>query len=142
EVPLICSSRLAPQSRSVANRRPRRPGAGGSGIAARACPDIVGQTGQLAKNLHPSFPFVVLLALFVFWPRLREGKAAADPLAGVDPPPPAMAHEYKDEELRRFSKIAFPVFIAGFVTVMMLLVSPTWVDRITTAFVYAVIFLS
>ena len=107
-----------------------------------ALPDIVGGTGALAQDLQPSFPFVLLLLLFVLWPRLRAGRAATDPLAGVDPPPPAMAHEYKDEELRRASKIGFPIFIAGFITVMMLLVSPIWVTRITEAFVYAVIFLS
>ena len=111
------------------------------GIGARALPDIVGGS-NIADDLQPTFPFLVLFLLLVFWPKLREGKAATDPLAGVDPPPPAMAHEYKDEQLRRTSRIVFPVFVVGFLVVMVTLVSSIWVDRITYAFVLAVIFLS
>jgi len=111
------------------------------GIGARALPDIVGGS-NIADDLQPTFPFLVLFLLLVFWPKLREGTAATDPLAGVDPPPPAMAHEYKDEALRRSSRIAFPVFVLGFLVVMTTLVSSIWVDRITYAFVLAVIFLS
>ena len=111
------------------------------GIGARALPDIVGGT-NIADDLQPTFPFLVLFLLLVFWPKLRESATVTDPLAGVDPPPPAMAHEYKDEALRRTSRIAFPVFILGFLVVMTTLVSSIWVDRITYAFVLAVIFLS
>ena len=53
-----------------------------------------------------------------------------------------MAHEYKDANLQRMSKIAFPIFIAGFVLVMMTIVSPLWVTRLTDAFALAVVFLS
>ena len=111
------------------------------GIGARALPDIVGGS-NIADDLQPTFPFLVLFVLLVFWPKLRESAAVTDPLAGVDPPPPAMAHEYKDEQLRRTSRIAFPVFVVGFLVVMVTLVSSIWVDRITYAFVLAVIFLS
>jgi len=112
------------------------------GIGERALPDIFGTTSAFAADLRPSFPFLVLFLLLVFWPRLRERREVTDPLAGVDPPPPAMAHEYKDEALQRLSRIAFPVFMAGFVVVMLTLVSPAWVSRLTGAFVLAVIFLS
>ena len=111
------------------------------GIGARALPDIVGGT-NIADDLQPTFPFLILFLLLIFWPKLREGKAAADPLAGVDPPPPAMAHEYKDERLQKTTKILFPVFILGFLVVMNTLVSSIWVDRLTYAFVLATIFLS
>ncbi|MEX2255355.1 MAG: ABC transporter permease [Acidimicrobiia bacterium] len=111
------------------------------GIGARALPDIVGGT-NIADDLQPTFPFLILFLLLVFWPKLREGKAASDPLAGVDPPPPAMAHEYKDESLRKTTKILFPVFILGFLLVMNTLVSSIWVERLTYAFVLATIFLS
>jgi branched-chain amino acid transport system permease protein len=112
------------------------------GIGERALPDIVGTTSEFAADLRPSFPFLVLFLLLVFWPRLREQREVTDPLAGVDPPPPAMAHEYKDEALQRLSRIAFPVFMVGFVVAMLTLVSPAWVSRLTGAFVLAVIFLS
>ncbi len=112
------------------------------GVGERALPDIVGPSSEIAKDIRPSFPFLLLFLLLVFWPRLRETKTVTDPLAGVDPPPPAMAHEYKDEALQRASRIAFPVFITGFLLAMMFLVSPFWVRQLTDAFVLAVIFLS
>jgi branched-subunit amino acid ABC-type transport system permease component len=111
------------------------------GVGARALPDIVGGT-NIADDLQPTFPFLILFLLLVFWPKLREGKTATDPLAGVDPPPPAMAHEYKDDTLRKTTKILFPVFVLGFLVVMNTLVSSIWVDRLTYAFVLATIFLS
>jgi len=116
-------------------------GAIGIAFTARALQDIIGGT-NIADDIQPSLPFLVLFLLLVFWWRLREGTAAADPLAGVDPPPPAMAHEYKDEALQRTTKILFPVFMLGFLVVMVTLVSGPWVGRITLAFVFAVIFLS
>ena len=45
----------------------------------------------LATGLRPSLPFVVLFLLLLFWPGLRHRREAADPLAGVDPPPPGFA---------------------------------------------------
>src|SRR5262249_9282672 len=112
------------------------------GIGSRAMPDIVGTTSTFAQDFKPASPFIVLFLLLVFWPKLREARAATDPLAGVDPPPPAMAHEYKDEALRKASQFGFPLFMGGFVIVMLTLVSDTWVDRLTYAFVLSVIFLS
>jgi ABC-type branched-subunit amino acid transport system permease subunit len=53
-----------------------------------------------------------------------------------------MAHEYKDDTLRKTTKILFPVFVLGFLVVMNTLVSSIWVDRLTYAFVLATIFLS
>jgi branched-subunit amino acid ABC-type transport system permease component len=112
------------------------------GIAARALPDIIGADSAIAVDLRPSFPFLVLFVLLVFWPKLRERREAADPLAGVDPPPPALAHEYKDAQMLRLTRIAFPVFVGGFLVVMMTLVSPLWVTRLTDAFALAVVLLS
>jgi branched-subunit amino acid ABC-type transport system permease component len=112
------------------------------GIAARALPDLLGADSAIAVDLRPSFPFLVLFVLLVFWPKLRESRDVADPLAGVDPPPPALAHEYKDEQMQRMTRIAFPVFVGGFLVVMMTIVSPLWVTRLTDAFALAVVLLS
>ena len=116
-------------------------GAIGIGVVARALPDILRGSG-LEDDIQPALPFLVLLVLLVFWGKLRSGRAALDPLSGVDPPPPAMAHEYKDEALQKVSRFGFPIFMAGFLIVMVTLVSSIWVNRITEAFVFAVIFLS
>jgi branched-chain amino acid transport system permease protein len=117
-------------------------GAIGIGVVARALPDILG--GGNFDDVQPSLPFVVLFVLLVFWGKLRSGRAATDPLAGVDPPPPAMAHEYKDAAMQKASRVGFLMFIAIFLVVMGVpgFVSSLWVDRLTAVFVFAVIFLS
>ena len=43
----------------------------------------------VATGLRPALPFVVLFALLLARPGLRSSREAADPLATVDPPPPA-----------------------------------------------------
>ena len=117
------------------------------GVGQRALPDIldhlgVGVDNSLAQNLRPAFPFLLLFGLLVFWPALRNRRDVTDPLAGVDPPAPAMAHEYKTAELARFSRVLFVVLLGGFLIVMMTLVTPLWVSRLTTGFTLAVVFLS
>lgn len=112
------------------------------GIGERGLPDIIGVTSDFAQDLRPSFPFLLLFVLLVFWPKLRGSRAVSDPLAGVDPPPPSMAHEYKDAALQRASKIMFATFIGIFLLVMVTIVSPLWVTRITDALALAVVFLS
>ena len=99
-------------------------------------------TSELAKDLRPSLPFIVLFLILVLARSIRPRREIADPLAGVDPPPPAMAHTYKTPEIERLTKILFPIFIGGFVLAMLTLVSGLWVFRITDGLTLAVTFLS
>jgi len=112
------------------------------GIGERALPDLVGTTSNFAQDVRPAFPFLLLFLLLVFVPRLRGLRVVSDPLAGVDPPPPALSAEYKDEALQRVSKIGLPIFIAGFLLAMLFLVSDEWVNLLSNGFVLAVILLS
>ncbi|HEV2309250.1 MAG TPA: ABC transporter permease [Acidimicrobiia bacterium] len=118
------------------------------GVADRALPDIlqswfsVSSSSELAKDLRPSLPFLVLFLILVLARSIRSRRESADPLAGVDPPPPAMAHSYKTPELERLTKIIFPIFIGGFLLVMLTIVSGLWVFRITDGLTLAVAFLS
>jgi len=61
-------------------------------------------------------------------------RVVSDPMAGVDPPPPAMSHEYKDAGLQRASKIGLPIFLGGFLLAMAFLVSNFWVGLLTNGF--------
>ena len=117
------------------------------GIGQRALPDILNQVGvgvdsSLSQDLRPAFPFLLLFLLLIFWPALRDRREVSDPLAGVDPPPPTVASEYKNAEIQKLTKVAFPIFVAGFLLVMMTLVTPLWVNRLTLGFVLAIVFLS
>ena len=117
------------------------------GVGERAMPDLLDEVGvdssdPLSQNIRPTLPFIVLFLVLVLSRVIQRRREAADPLAGVDPPPPAMAHTYKNAELARTTKIIFPIFIIGFLAVMMTLVSDIWVFRITDGFTLAIVFLS
>ena len=118
------------------------------GVADRALPDIlsswfgVSASSELAKDLRPSLPFLLLFLILVLVRSIRSRRESVDPLASVDPPPPAMAHTYKTPELERLTKIIFPIFIGGFILVMLTIVSGLWVFRITDGLTIAVAFLS
>ncbi len=118
------------------------------GIGERALPDIlqhgfgVSSQSTLSTDLIPTLPFIVLFLVLVGVRSIRNRRESADPLAGVDPPPPAIAATYKTPELERVTKIVFPIFLAGFLLVMVTLVSGLWVFRITDGLTLAVAFLS
>lgn len=118
------------------------------GVADRALPNVledvfgVSSQDQLAQDLRPTLPFIVLFLVLVFSRSLQRKRESGDPLSGVDPPPPAMAHTYKNEELARATRILFPVFVGAFVVIMLTLVSDLWVFRITDGLTLAVAFLS
>jgi branched-chain amino acid transport system permease protein len=118
------------------------------GFADRALPDVlqswfgVSSTSELAKDLRPTLPFLVMFLVLVLARSIRQRRESTDPLAGVDPPPPAMAHTYKTPEIERLTKILFPLFVVGFIAAMLALVSGLWVFRITDGLTLAVAFLS
>jgi ABC-type branched-subunit amino acid transport system permease subunit len=96
----------------------------------------------LATGLRPSFPFVVLVLLLLFWPLVRRRREAADPLAGCDPPPPALAATLRGATLDRLTKILFPIFIVVYMVVSLFLVPTHWLFLLTQGIVYGTIFLS
>lgn len=118
------------------------------GVGERALPDIlhswfgVSSQSTIATDLIPTLPFIVLFLVLVGAKSIRNRRESVDPLAGVDPPPPAIAASYKTPEIQRLTKIVFPIFLAGFVLVMVTLVSGLWVFRITDGLTLAVAFLS
>lgn len=95
-----------------------------------------------ASGLRPSLPFVVLLALLLFWPLLRRSRDEGDPLAGVDPPPPAPAAVQRSATMTTFTR-GFAVFvIVGFVLVALFGLDDFWLLIVTQAVIYSIIFLS
>ncbi len=67
----------------------------------------------LASNLRPSLPFVVLFLVLILSPRLRNRKEISDPLAGVDPPPPAPSSEKRSRELTIATRVLGVLFCLG-----------------------------
>jgi ABC-type branched-subunit amino acid transport system permease subunit len=112
------------------------------GIGQRVIAGKLPTDSILAQGIRPALPFLLLFLLLIFLPALYRRRDVADPLAGVDPPAPAMAASYKDVQLRRFTRMIFPVFIAGFIFLNLFVLSDLWVFRLTNGLVLAVIFLS
>jgi len=97
---------------------------------------------NLQTGVRPALPFVALFLLLIFLPAFKGKRDVTDPLSGVDPPPPAMAHEYKDRSLAKASRIAFYVFVAVFLLIVCFAMTNVWVFRFTDAFTLAIAFLS
>jgi branched-chain amino acid transport system permease protein len=95
----------------------------------------------LQDHLTPAIPFLVLFGVLVFVPSIRRAHDAGDPLAGVDPPPLAVA---PPRALRRSPWVmAFGalVLVAGG-GVALARADQVWLFLMTQAVVYATIFLS
>ena len=94
------------------------------------------------ENLTPSLPFVVLFGVLVLWPAIRRSLDVGDPLAGVDPPPPALAASEHHPTL----SIATRAFGVSFLLVVFLTVfirgDVSWVQLVTKAVVLSTIYLS
>jgi branched-chain amino acid transport system permease protein len=112
------------------------------GIGQRVISGYLPLDSVFAQGIRPALPFLVLFLLLIFLPALYKKREVGDPMRGVDPPPPAVASEYKDEQLRKLTKVAFPIFIAGFILLNLFVLSDLWVFRFTSGLVLAIIFLS
>lgn len=96
----------------------------------------------LATGLRPSLPFVVLFLLLLFWPGLRKRREAADPLAGVDPPPPGLAATQRGRALTRLTwGLGAAVVVVG-VFVSLFQLDDFWLLLATKAVILSTIFLS
>ena len=100
-------------------------------------------TGSLlAQGLRPSFPFVALFLLLVFWPGLRRRRESTDPLAAVDPPPPQLAADVRSRELTLLTR-ALTVVAAGVGLWWVLAVANAfWLLLVTQAVILSIVFLS
>lgn len=96
----------------------------------------------IQTNLTPSMPFVLLFAVLVFWPAIRRARDAADPLAGVDPPPPALAAVVRSPELTRMNRIMGVGSLAVMAVLAFFVVDDRWVFHITSAVIMSIIFCS
>ena len=96
----------------------------------------------LASTLRPSLPYVVGFAVLVLTPALARRSAYADPLAGVDPPPPALASSERPPVLTIMTRTAAVLFFACVGFWLFGAADDVWVDRFARIAILAIIFLS
>ena len=94
------------------------------------------------KDITQAMPFLVLFGVLVLWPAIRRTRAAADPLSGVDPPPPSLAASARSATLTRATRafgVAFLV-VVGFTVYTR--ADASWLFLVTQAVILATIYLS
>jgi branched-subunit amino acid ABC-type transport system permease component len=96
----------------------------------------------LASGLRPSLPFAALFLLLLFWPGLRKPRELADPLAGVDPPPPAPAAAIRSRGLTILTRGLAVTFIAVMTFLTLTTFNAYWVGLVTKGVILGTIFLS
>ncbi|MBV8304191.1 MAG: ABC transporter permease [Acidimicrobiia bacterium] len=111
------------------------------GVAQEVLTKYLPLGNLLVKGFRPSLPFILLMALLLFRPGLRKPDAA-DPLAGVSPPPPPLAASLRDERLERLNRVMFPAFVVAFLVVSLFFLPSYWLFLVTQGIVMSVIFLS
>ncbi len=110
----------------------------GSGILARTLPT----NSILAQGLRPSLPFVVLFFVLILKPSLQRRREFTDPLAAVDPPPPALAGVVRGAGLRRATLVLQVLVCAGAVLWFAYVGDLYWLSLATQAAIFSIIFLS
>ncbi|GIU87415.1 MAG: hypothetical protein KatS3mg009_1930 [Acidimicrobiia bacterium] len=100
------------------------------------------QDSFVRQVLGPALPFVVLFGVLVFMPSLQRRREATDPLAGVDPPPPALAADERSRALTIGTYVFGAVVGLGFFWWVLTVANSYWLARFTEAVIYAVIFCS
>jgi branched-subunit amino acid ABC-type transport system permease component len=96
----------------------------------------------LQQNVAPALPFVVLVGVLLFNPRIRNLEQSADPLASVDPPPPPPSVQIRDRRLDIPTKWGWRLLLAGFVVSSLTWLPDNWVFPFALGVVYSIIFLS
>ena len=96
----------------------------------------------LTDNVAPALPFIVLFGILVFWPAIRESREAADPMAGVEPPPPALAALDRSRTLTIATRASGVFFFAVVGFVLLAEGDSFWVLLVTQAVILSTIFLS
>jgi ABC-type branched-subunit amino acid transport system permease subunit len=110
------------------------------GIAQGLLGGYLPPASVLAQGLRPSLPFVVLFALLILWPALRNRREVSDPLAGVDPPPPGLASLDRVRSLTWATRILAVVVLSA--AILFVVGSNYWLLLATQAVILSIIFLS
>lgn len=94
-------------------------------------------------EFRPSYPFIVLVLLLLFWPPVRKRtKQVVDPLAGCDPPVRGLASAIQGETMRRLNRTSNPIMLTAFVLVGLFALPSQWINVFSLGATVSVIFLS
>jgi branched-subunit amino acid ABC-type transport system permease component len=112
------------------------------GVAQQLLAKYLPTNSILASGLRPALPFVALFLVLILSPALWRRRPVTDPLAGVDPPPPAPAALDRSAALTKGTRIAAVVFFGLIGYYLFFHANLHWVDLAIRAGILSVIFLS
>ena len=95
-----------------------------------------------STGLLSAIPFVLLLGLLAFHPKLRRLGSSEDPLASVDPPPTPILPPERSVMLTSSLRYIGPAVLVLMVISMLTWVSSTWVFVITGGLGLSLVFMS
>jgi branched-subunit amino acid ABC-type transport system permease component len=94
------------------------------------------------QALVPSLPFFILLVVLIVHPAFRHLDDAVDPMAAIEPPPPAPALSLRPPQLNRtIRRWRWPLF-ALILALILATVPSLWMSSLTLGASYSIIFLS
>jgi branched-chain amino acid transport system permease protein len=112
------------------------------GVISEVVDSYLPTNSVLASNLRPALPFIVLFLVLILSPSLRNRRQTADPLAGVDPPPPPLAASVRSPELTKATRTFGVVVGLGMAYYLFFHADTNWVTIAIQAAILATIFLS
>lgn len=114
----------------------------GLGVGAQILARELPTNSILAQGLRPSLPFIALFLVLILKPSLQRKREFQDPLAGVDPPPPALAADERGPMLTKMTYGAGAV--AGLVALWYFgfQANDYWLSLATQTIIFSIIFLS
>jgi ABC-type branched-subunit amino acid transport system permease subunit len=112
------------------------------GVAQQLLAKYLPTNSILASGLRPALPFVALFLVLILSPALWRRRPVTDPLAGVDPPPPAPAALDRSDALTKGTRIAAVLFFSLIGYYLFFHANLHWVDLAIRAGILSVIFLS
>lgn len=104
--------------------------------------DTLTWLAPIQSNLTPAIPFVVLFAVMIFMPSVRRSTRAADPLAGVDPPPASQARADDDPKRVAIRRLIGTGVLVAAAVVLMTRGDAVWIYLVTQGATLAVVYLS
>lgn len=96
----------------------------------------------VASNIRPGLPFIALFLVLALDPRLRYARPTTDPMAGVDPPPPAPAAATRSRRLTLGTRGFWTILGALYLYYVFMHGNESVVDDGVRITIYAIIFCS
>jgi branched-chain amino acid transport system permease protein len=95
-----------------------------------------------ATTLKQGLPFFIAFVVLVTSPALARRRQVTDPLAGVDPPPPALAAAERPPIFTTLTRVSAILFLAIVAYWLFFHADSNWVDLMNYAGMLAIVFLS